>query len=252
MLFELGGRATCWGLVVGDFHCYRGQVIWYLQIHPLLLGASLYPGLHTQVKDPSLFTHSCSQPPLSVKHSFTSLKEFKVMMNKYIKVIQKYHQCESKDKTKVWLCKASLHQQLHSNVLKLTQCQSYSCFCHRATLPALQRPSFIKTLTITRAAIISIQSKATSTTACVAPWIVRAMVGTASLLQATLVSIYKGRKDRSYLCNTSWFRFFLTFLDKNTRDTKQFPFVNNIYNYNKPQHLQLQQTQTCITQLKTC
>lgn len=24
MLFELGGRATCWGLVVGDFHCYRG------------------------------------------------------------------------------------------------------------------------------------------------------------------------------------------------------------------------------------
>lgn len=83
------------------------------------------------------------------------------------------------------------------------------------------------------------------------------MVGTASLLQATLVSIYKGRKDRSYLCNTSWFRFFLTFLDKNTRDTKQFPFVNNIYNFNniynydKPQHLQLQQTQTFITQLKT-
>lgn len=98
-------------------------MIWYLQIHPLLLGASLYPGLHTQVKEPSLFTHSCSQPPLSVKHSFTSLKEFKVMMNKYIKVIQKYHQYEFKDKTKVWLCKASLHQQLHSNVLKLTQCQ---------------------------------------------------------------------------------------------------------------------------------
>lgn len=24
MLFELGGRATCWGLVMGDFHCYRG------------------------------------------------------------------------------------------------------------------------------------------------------------------------------------------------------------------------------------
>lgn len=33
------------------------------------------------------------------------------MMNKYIKVIQKYHQYEFKDKTKVWLCKASLHQQ---------------------------------------------------------------------------------------------------------------------------------------------
>lgn len=45
---------------------------------------------------------------------------------------------------------------------------------------------------ITRAAIISIQSKATSTTACVAPWIVRAMVGTTSLLQATLVSIQTG------------------------------------------------------------
>lgn len=99
-------------------------MIRYLQIHPLLLGASLYPGLHTQVKEPSLFTHSCSQPPLSVKHSFTSLKEFKVMMNKYIKVIQKYHQYESKDKTKVWLyAKPLCTNSMHSNVLKLTQCQ---------------------------------------------------------------------------------------------------------------------------------
>lgn len=88
-------------------------MIWYLQIHPLLLGASLYPGLHTQVKEPSLFTHSCSQPPLSVKHSFTSLKEFKVMMNKYIKVIQEYHQ----------YAKPLYTNSMHSNVLKLTQCQ---------------------------------------------------------------------------------------------------------------------------------
>lgn len=46
------------------------------------------------------------------------------MMNKYIKVIQKYHQYESKDKTKVWLyAKPLCTNSMHSNVLKLTQCQ---------------------------------------------------------------------------------------------------------------------------------
>lgn len=95
-------------------------MIWYLQIHPLLLGASLYPGLHTQVKEPSLFTHSCSQPPLSVKHSFTSLKEFKVMMNKYIRNTISMN---LKIKQKYGYAKPLCTNSMHSNVLKLTQCQ---------------------------------------------------------------------------------------------------------------------------------
>ena len=45
-------------------------------------------------------------------------------------------------------------------------------------------------LTITRAAIILIQSKSISTAAGVAPGIVGALVSTAGLLRATLISIY--------------------------------------------------------------